>query len=351
MNYVPFVSICLPVRNERDFIEKTIACIEAQAYPSEKLECIVVDGCSTDGTRKYIERALPTLRLHWVLLDNPRRIVPTAMNIALKHASGDIIARIDGHCEIRADYIARCVALLSGKDVQGAGGPIETIGQGFIAETIALGMSSPFGVGGSSFRINQDKEMYVDTIPFPAYKREVINQVGLYDEELVRNQDDEYNYRVRKAGERLLLSPDLKTRYYSRSTLPSLFKQYFQYGYWKVRVLQKHPRQMQWRQFVPVAFVSAVLGTAVLYFIGTSLPYIFVASAYLCANIAASVIVAARRGMRYLPLLPVVFATLHISYGAGFLVGLFRFIHRWGDRKGKVPEWDGSVGRSVGGSE
>lgn len=337
------VSVIVPVSNERHFIDKTIACIEAQTYASDKFECIVVDGSSTDGTREYLEKVLPSLRLRWVLLNNPDRIVPISMNIALRHAYGDIIVRIDGHCEIPVDYISRCVSLLSERETLGVGGPIETVGAGYIAAGIALGMSSSFGVGGSSFRIGSSSEMFVDTIPFPAYKREVINRIGLYDEELVRNQDDEYNYRVRKSGGRLLLSPDLKTRYYSRSTFFSLFKQYFQYGFWKVRVLQKHPRQMQWRQFVPFAFVIALLLTAVLAIASVYWPLLSVLAAYVLVNIAASVIVSIQRGLKYLPLLPWVFATLHLSYGTGFLFGLFRFMHRWGDRNGKVPAWEGTV--------
>lgn len=350
MNYVPFVSICLPVRNERDFIEKTIACIEAQTYPSEKLECIVVDGCSTDGTREYIERALPALQLRWVLLDNPNHIVPTAMNIAVRQASGDVIIRVDGHTLISPTYVDECVNILISENADNVGGCMNAISKQYVGQCIAFATSSRFGIGNALFHFSQSNA-WVDTVYMGAWRREVFHRIGLFDEELVRNQDDEFNYRLRADGGNILLAPSIKSKYYSRSTLLSLFKQYFQYGYWKVRVLQKHPRQMQWRQFVPVAFVSAVLGTAALFAYAVSWPFIFVASAYLCANIAASVIVAARRGIRYLPLLPVVFATLHISYGAGFLVGLFRFIHRWGDRKGKVPEWDGSVGRSVGGSE
>ncbi len=163
-----------------------------------------------------------------------------------------------------SSYVRRCVEHLLAGGVEAVGGPIETVGETDEAQAIALAMSSWFGVGGSGFRTVKDRATLVETVAFPAYTRQTVQRIGPFDEELVRNQDDEYNYRLLKHGGRILLSPDIRSRYYSRSSLRSLWRQYYQYGFWKVRVMQKHPRQMRWRQFVPPAFVATMLGSPLL---------------------------------------------------------------------------------------
>ena len=261
---LPFVSILMPVRNERDFIEGSLGSVLAQDYPIDRLEILVVDGMSDDGTREYVERCAvnnrqPTL----TLLDNPKKIVATAMNIGMRSARGGIILRVDGHCEISPGHLRHCVERLTAtRNVPaGVGGPVETVSESVVGRAIAAAMSSRFGVGGSSFRIGVETERFADTVPFPAYTLTTIEAAGPYDEELVRNQDDEYNYRIRGLGGDLLLDPALRSRYYSRASLRKLWRQYFQYGYWKVRVLQKHPKQMSLRQFVPAALVVAIVGS------------------------------------------------------------------------------------------
>ncbi|HNB53296.1 MAG TPA: glycosyltransferase family 2 protein [Anaerolineales bacterium] len=334
----PLVSLLLPIRNEALYIPRCLEALQKQDYPAQQLEIIVVDGQSTDGTQKIVQDAgLHFQRLY--LLDNPGRIVPFAMNQAIRKAQGEIIIRIDGHCEISPDYVSRCVEYLQSGEADCVGGPIETIGETSLAQAIAIGMSSKFGVGGSAFRTINDQKMYVDTVAFPAFTRQAIEKTGLFDEELVRNQDDEYSYRLRKWGGKILLAPDIKSKYYSRSSLRSLWRQYFQYGYWKVRVLQKHPRQTSLRQFIPPAFVGS-LGLSLL--AGVFHPvgwwsFAAIMSLYLISNLLASVWTASQRGWKYLPLLPIVFAILHFSYGAGFMLGLLKFARRWGDKTGKVP--------------
>ena len=329
----------MPIFNEGEFIKRSLGAVEAQDYPIDQLEVIVVDGLSTDNTREIV-RSMRATNLPIELIDNPARIVPIGMNLALKHAKGEVIIRVDGHCEIARDYVRRCVEYLQKNQTDGVGGYVETIGETPIAGVIALAMSSPFGVGDCSFRILKGKTRMVDTVPFPAYRKNIIERAGLYDEEFIRNQDDEYNYRLRKMGTKIMLVRDVHARYYSRSSLRSLWRQYFQYGYWKVRVLQKHPRQMRLRQFVPPAFVAALMGSylfAWLFPLGWGL-FIGLSAAYILANVAASVWTAFQKGLRNLMLLPLVFSILHISYGSGFLVGLVKFRNRWGDKKGKVPE-------------
>ncbi len=349
----PFVTIILPVRNESPCIERGLQAVLAQDYPANRMEILIADGMSTDNTQTIIRdfvKRYPDLRIY--ILDNPRKIVPTGMNIALHQAKGDVIIRVDGHCIIAPDYVRKCVEHIKNDHVDGVGGPMESIGETQMAKSIAIGMSSPFGVGNSAFRTTSGKSMLVDTVPFPAYTRQIIERVGLYDEELVRNQDDEYNYRIRKAGGNILLADDVRSKYFSRASLKGLWRQYYQYGYWKVRVLQKHPLQMSLRQFAPPAFALTLLVSfllAVLPFLfpppsPSSVPFLRLLSlvvplAYLLANLLASIYTASKRGWRYLPYLPLIFAILQLSYGIGFLVGLIKFWNRWGDKIGKTPVW------------
>lgn len=335
---LPLVSVIMPVRNEANYIAGALRSVFAQDYPRDRMEVIVADGISSDGTRDIV-RSFQTRHQNIALIDNPGRIAPTGLNAALRAARGTIVIRIDGHCEPASDYLSQCVRHLQDSGVDGVGGPLHTIGESFVAGAIAAAMSSPFGVGGSAFRTVKDRAMRVDTIAFPAYTRCAIRKCGLYDEQLVRNQDDEYNYRLLKLGGTLLLSPDIQSRYYSRASLRSLWRQYFQYGFWKVRVMQKHPRQMRWRQFVPPTLVT-VLTVSLLTapWSGTGkAALLIVGGAYSAALLFGSLWTAHKAGWRYLALLPAVFATLHLSYGLGFVAGLFRFWNRWGDRMGKVP--------------
>ncbi|MCB1034312.1 MAG: glycosyltransferase family 2 protein, partial [Acidobacteria bacterium] len=214
---LPFVTVVMPVRNEADFIERSLGAVLSQDYPRNRFEVLIADGMSTDDTRERI-RSLPSGAVPVRILDNPGRIVPTGLNAALKEARGEIIVRVDGHCEIAPDYLRRSVEHLSRGEASGVGGPIETVGEGYRAQAIAAAMSSNFGVGGSAFRTGRDEPSFVDTVAFPAYPRQILQKAGPYDEELVRNQDDEYNYRLRKAGHRLLLAPDVRSLYFSRAT-------------------------------------------------------------------------------------------------------------------------------------
>lgn len=324
------VTVIMPIRNEGGFIRESLQAVVEQAYPPELMDILVVDGMSTDDTRDIVQdfiRLHPNIRL----LDNPGKIVPIGMNIALSQAKGDVIVRVDGHCIIKPDYVRRSVEFLTRSDADGVGGPMETIGETPVSQAIALAMSSPFGVGGSAFRTIKDRAMYVDTVAFPAYKRETIQVAGPYDEELVRNQDDEYNYRLRELGGKILMTPEIRSQYYSRGSFKSLWRQYFQYGFYKVRVMQKHPRQMSLRQFIPPAFIASL---AVLILLSLLLPAARVLLAiemglYVIANLAASFLTAKKDGWRYLAYLPVTYAILHVSYGAGFLKGMAKFANRW----------------------
>ena len=335
----PSVSVIMPVRNEADFIARSLAAVLTQDYPQHLMEVFVVDGMSTDNTRGIVsELAAKHAAIPIEIIDNPGQIVPKGMNLALRKARGEIIVRVDGHCEIAPDYVRRCVEHLVHDGVDGVGGPIETIGSTPLSEAIALAMSSKFGVGDSAFRTVKDKTMLADTVAFPAYTHAIINRAGAYDEELVRNQDDEYNYRLRSLGAKILLAPDIRSKYYSRSSFRSLWKQYFQYGLYKVRVMQKHPRQMRMRQFVPPLFVTGVFGGAVVGTIISPLLIIWggILLLYVLLNTLVSFRLASQHGWSHLRRLPAIFIILHLSYGSGFLAGLLKFTGRWND-KGTTP--------------
>lgn len=328
---LPFVSIIMPVRNEADFIERGMRAVCAQTYPADLLEIIIADGQSTDETCSIIENLKNETNISLTIVNNPKRIAPTGLNIAIAVAKGEIVVRVDGHCEIEPDYVANCVKHLQSGKAEAVGGPIETIGENLSAQAIAIAMSSKFGVGGSAFRTIDDREMYVDTVAFPGYKKETLEKNGVFNEELVRNQDDEYNYRLRKGGGRILLSPDIRSRYYSRSSFKSLWRQYFQYGYWKVRVLQLHPKQMSPRQFIPFIFVLSIIIfglLSVFWNVGRWMLLIILAL-YFISNMAATIVAGLKHKIIILPLISLSFAILHISYGAGFISGLIVFRRKW----------------------
>lgn len=333
----PTVTVVMPVRNEAHYIVASLRAVLAQDYPADLMEVLVVDGESTDGTLELV-RATTHDRNNVRVIQNPRRIVASGLNAALAEARGEVIVRIDGHCEVPPGYVSACVRHLQEEHVDGVGGAVITIGETRVARAIANAMSCPFGVGNSAFRVTRGVTKLADTVPFPAYTRDAIDRAGPYDEELVRNQDDEYNYRLRGIGARILLAGDVASTYHSRSTLRRLWRQYFDYGYWKVRVMQKHPLQMRVRQFAPPMLVLLLLLGLVLapFSTAAAIATTLVLAAYLVGVLLASLL-QAREDWRLVVPLPLAFATLHIAYGLGFLTGLVAFWHRWRDARTVRP--------------
>ena len=324
----------MPVRNEEGFIARSLSAVLDQDYPPELVQVLVADGMSDDRTRAIVDAlAGPARPAPCEIVDNPGGIVPTGFNAALARATGEIIIRVDGHTIIAPDYVRECVAALSASGADNVGGRMDAEGDGSVAEAIALATSSPFGVGNSPFHYARGQR-WVDTVYLGAWPRAVFDRIGGFDPEMVRNQDDEFNYRLTAAGGRILLTDRIRSRYFSRASLPTLFRQYRQYGLWKVRVLQKHPRQMSARQFVPPAFAAVIAGGAVLAPLDRRARRAWSVSltAYALANLAASTSIARRAGWRHLPVLPVAFTAVHLGYGFGFLAGLVKFRRRWRDR-------------------
>ncbi|MHC4326206.1 MAG: glycosyltransferase family 2 protein [Planctomycetota bacterium] len=322
----PFITIIMPIRNEGDFIERAIRSVLDNEYPTERMEVLVVDGMSDDGTREIVARLSKT-DSRVIMLDNPKRIAPSAMNLGLKAARGDLFIRVDGHVEIPADFIAKSIRCLrEHPEAWVAGGYIKTIADSFIGRAIASAMRSPIGVGNSRFRLG-DYEGWVDTLAFGTHHKWIVDKIGYFDEQLVRNQDDEFNLRIILAGGKIWMSKSIQSTYFSRGSLRKLFKQYFQYGFWRIRTLQKHKRPAGFRQLVPLLFVLSLLLPGLAGFLWKPLWILLAieAALYLLGLVIGMLDVGRKSGWRYAPPAPVVFAILHFAYGIGSLWGVIRF--------------------------
>lgn len=318
------VSVVIPCRNEEKYIGKCIEAFINQTYPKELFEVLVCDGFSDDSTRSIVKE-YAKLNGNIILLDNEGLSAPKGMNKGIEYSKADIIIIFGAHAYPDKDFIKNNVEALEKEEVGCAGGPIKTVSENDTGKAVALAMSSPFGVGNALFRYAQ-KETYVDTVAFGAYRKEVLNSIGYFDDELVRNQDDELNYRVCKAGYKILLSPKIKSVYYSRGSLRKLWKQYYQYGFWKVRVMQKHGKTASMRHLVPMFFVLANIFGAVLgiFFKPILALWLLELILYLSCDLVCSFKLAKKQLglMKYLPL---IFPILHISYGLGFINGIIGF--------------------------
>jgi succinoglycan biosynthesis protein ExoA len=323
---IPAVSIIVPCRNERDSIETCLRSILAQKLPDGDFEVIVADGFSKDGTRDIVGRVEEeNSRLRTV--DNPGRIVAAALNLGIQKARGDIIIRMDAHTRYAPDYVHQCVAALKETGADNVGGPWVAKGEGYIGRAIAAAFLSPFAIGGARGH-DPAYEGPVDTVYLGCWPREVFGRIGLFDEELVRNQDDEFNLRLRRAGGKIWQSPRIRSWYRPRGSLKGLVQQYVQYGYWKVRVIQKHKIPASLRHLVPGSFVFLLimLPLAALWWPLLAWGWLGLVGIYFLCNIAASLLTAARSRWNLLPVLPFVFACYHFAYGLGFLRGIWDFV-------------------------
>ena len=255
-----FVTVIVPCRNERRFIERCLASIVATRYPADRMEILVADGMSDNGTRDIIAASIARdTRIS--MLDNPARTSPAAMNIGIKRARGNVILRMDAHCEYPPDYIPALVSALETTGAANVGGVTAVVPAADtpVAKAIAIALSHVAGMGDSHFRIGAKEAKWVDTVPFGCWKRETFERVGLFNESLPRNQDDEFNMRLSRSGGRILLLPTVVTRYFGRETLAQLRRMFYQYGYFKPLAAIRSRSPLRPRQFAPAALVVGLL--------------------------------------------------------------------------------------------
>jgi glycosyltransferase involved in cell wall biosynthesis len=324
MEALVFISVIIPCRNENNFIGKCLDSIILNDYPKDKFEILVVDGMSSDGTREIVRQYLR--RYPFVkLLDNPKKITPVALNLGIKAARGEIIVRMDAHAEYPMHYLSKCLEYLFLTKADVVGGPIITVPptDRFIAKCIALLISHPFGVGNSRFRTSREKE-YVDTVPFGAYRKDVFNRFGLFDERLVRNQDNEMSSRIIKNKGKIYSDPDLIVRYYSQATIGGLLRQAFRTGMWNITTFKINPSAFRWRHFVPLFFVVTflTLGFLSIFNFLAFWVFIFLFCLYSIMAIISSISMRAQAGIRYILPMPLIFFLYHMCYGVGSLAGM-----------------------------
>jgi succinoglycan biosynthesis protein ExoA len=322
---MPRVSLIVPMANERPYIRECLDGLESQDYPHERLEILIVDGGSTDGSRAIVNHAASEQPEFLRVFDNPRRITPVAFNIGIHAATGDLVGIVSAHSVLAGDYVSRCVEYLDRTGADHVGGLVTAIGLTPVARAIAESTNSPFAVGNSRFHYDT-REQYVDSVYMGLYRREVFDRIGLFDEELIRNQDDEFNYRLHSANGRHFQTPRIRSKYYSRATYSQLWRQYFQYGVYKPLVFMKVPGAWRWRHVIPTAFVCVVaVGGMAAPFVPLVLKaWIGVLVVYGLIMSVGATRVARKHGWRAFPLSFAAFPILHVGYGTGFLLGLWR---------------------------
>ncbi len=325
---LPSVSIIVPCYNEAATIGLLLEALLQQTYPRSRMEVVIADGLSQDGTRDVIaafQQTHPDLQVN--IKENACRTIPTGLNLAGASARGEILIRLDAHCMPIPEYVERCVddLVLARGSVVGGIWSIRPGGRGFIAEAIARAASHPLGVGDAMYRLRAT-EGAVDTVPFGAFRRTLFEQLKGFDESLLTNEDYEFNTRVRQRGEIVWLDPLICSTYIARSTLSALARQYWRYGYWKFQMLRRHPTSVRWRQALPPVFAASLVVLAVLSIFLPPARFLFPLelALYTLVLAAAGLLVAIRSGRSLLmPGLVLAIATMHLSWGSGFLWSIF----------------------------
>jgi len=325
------VSIIIPCRNEEEFIRRCLDSIIAQDYPQEKLEVIVVDGMSDDGTRDILKNYI---RKHKNIrvLDNPKKITPCALNIGIENSQGDLIVWMSAHNEYEKEYVSKCVKYLVRFNADAVGGIIKASPRkaSLVGKLICTAISHPFGIGKSIHKIGSKNPQWVDTAFGVCYKREIFEKVGIFNENLVRGQDMEFSLRLKKAGLRTLLVPEITSRYYPRQGLKSFIKHNFINGFWAILPLKYTSiMPVSWRHLIPLAFVSSVIIFGILSFFFQIFfwPFLLIIGSYSLSSIYSSTKISFKENnLTYLLVMPLTFASLHVSYGLGSVWGVLNVI-------------------------
>ena len=324
----PSVSVIIPCRNEEKTIHLVLDAIHAQTYPRELQQVVIADGFSEDRTREQIESfktSHPDLVV--MVVNNPKRIIPAGLNAAILASSGDLIVRMDAHSIPNPDYVALCVDALERNVAQNVGGvwDIQPGSNSWIARSIAAAAGNPLAVGDARYRFT-DKAAYVDTVPYGSYKRELFNQIGLFDETLLANEDYELNTRIIQSGGKIWLDPKIRCVYFARSSLRALSQQYYGYGYWKFQMLKRYPETLRWRQALPPAFILGLLLLllAGIFWKPALILFAIALGLYLLVLLGVGIHMASKKSDILMIIgIPLAIITMHFSWGAGFIAGAF----------------------------
>jgi glycosyltransferase involved in cell wall biosynthesis len=323
----PRVTIAMPAYNEQDYIEACIASVQAQDYPRELIEVVVADGRSTDRTREILEslsRADP--RIH--VIDNPARLQAAGLGLIVKQATGEVIVRMDVHCEYAPDYVRKCVETLETTGADNVGGAQRAKARTFFQRALCAALASPLGVGGARYR-SADAEGFVDTVFLGAFRRRVFESIGLWDPGAITNEDAELNQRILDSGGQIYLSRDIVVHYFPRDSLRALARQYYKYGRGRARTLLKLGTFPTLRPLVPFAMLAGATALVAVPPLWPLAPVAF--AGYALATGAEAVRVGARVGPAAIPLVWAIFPVLHASHGAGFAAGLVQYLRK--------PDW------------
>lgn len=337
------VSVICPVYNEARYIGAFLDSLLAQDYPHELLEILIIDGISTDRTR---DKAMPYKSKFpcMEILDNPHQFVPHALNTGIRNSKGEIIVRMDAHSEYPVNYISTLVQYLADLKADNVGGQwITRPGNGTgVALAIAMATSCGFGIGNARYRLHMEEIAEVDTVPFGCYRRDVFDRIGLFDEDLSRNQDDELNVRLIKSGGKIFLIPQVKIIYFARETITKLSRMFYQYGLFKPLVVKKTGTVLTARQLVPVIFslYTVMLLPLLLIFSSFYLYILIPFFLYIAISLFfTSKLILKQKNFRLL-ILPYVFAVIHFSYGFGYLKGILQMMKQ--DDKSEIKHLQSS---------
>lgn len=324
----PKVSIIIPCYNEEETIGFLLNAIQKQNYPLSEIEIVISDSLSTDGTIEKISNFIncnPSSQIK--VIENTKQTIPSGVNCAAKAANGEILIRLDAHSEPNEEYVKTSVDLLQKNVAENVGGiwEIQPGEKSCIANAIAKAAAHPLGVGDAKYRIST-KAQYVDTVPFGAFYKRTFEQVGRFDETLLANEDYEFNTRIKNNGGRIWLDPRIRSKYYARKNLKELAKQYWRYGFWKVRMLQRYPKTIRWRQAIPPLFVLSLFILSIFSFF-IPITHIILGvglGVYLFTILLFSLHTAVKHNNLCFLLMPFAMMTMHISWGGGFIISLLK---------------------------
>jgi succinoglycan biosynthesis protein ExoA len=321
------VSIIVPCYNEEKTILLLLSALLKQTFPINKMEVVIADGLSTDGTREIIRSFSSTHReLHIQLVDNPKRTIPAAVNMAVKHSTGKYIIRLDAHSIPEPDYVALCVNALNNNVAECVGGIwlIAPSNEGWIARSIAAAAANPIAVGDAQYRF-ATKASYVDTVPFGAFRKDLFEKLGGFNETLLTNEDYEFFTKVRKNNGKIWLDPAIRSTYFARKDIPALIKQYWRYGYWKYKMLRMFPDTLRWRQALPPLFVLTLILLFILSFFSKPFYWLLLGMLFLYLLILFGTGIRTsflKRDFAFAFGMPLAISCMHISWGSGFLYSI-----------------------------